>query len=164
LFSQNCAVCHLFKGEGKDIAPDLTGMGAKGAEELLVHVLDPNRYVEPNFFAYSIETKDGETVDGIIGRENQASVVLRNASGDVEIKTGNIKSRRNTGLSLMPNGFEALGAEGLRDLLGFICADENRFRVLDLKNAFTASSTRGIYAGAELLEDTLRFKKYGLIR
>ena len=78
-------------------------------------------------------------------------VVLRNASGDIEIKTGNIKSRRNTGLSLMPNGFEALGAEGLRDLLGFICADENRFRVLDLKNAFTASSTRGIYAGADLL-------------
>src|SRR5207248_1592656 len=77
LFSQNCAVCHAFKGEGKDIAPDLTGMGAKGVEELLIHVLDPNRYVEPNFFSFSIETKDGESFDGIIGRENRSSVVLR---------------------------------------------------------------------------------------
>lgn len=164
LFTQNCAVCHQFKGEGKDIAPELTGMGAKGAEELLIHVLDPNRYVEPNFFSFSIETKDGETLDGIIGRENQASVVLRNASGDVEIKTSNIKDRRNTGLSLMPNGFEALGGEGLRDLLGYICADENRYRLLDLKNAFTTSSTRGIFAAVDLLDDTLRFKKFGIVR
>jgi len=164
LFTQNCSVCHSFKGEGKDVAPDLTGMGAKGAEELLVHVLDPNRYVEPNFFSFSIETKDGETYDGIIGRENRSSVVLRNASGDVEVKVENIKSRRNTGLSLMPNGFEALGGEGLRDLLGYICADENRYRMLDLKDAFTTSSTRGIYVGADLLEDTLRFKKFGIVR
>jgi len=164
LFTQNCSVCHSFKGEGKDVAPDLTGMGAKGAEELLVHVLDPNRYVEPNFFSFSIETKDGETYDGIIGRENRSSVVLRNASGDVELKTENIKSRRNTGLSLMPNGFESLGGEGFRDLLGYICADENRYRMLDLKDAFTASSTRGIYVSTDLLEDTLRFKKFGIVR
>jgi putative heme-binding domain-containing protein len=164
LFSQNCATCHSFKGEGKDVAPDLTGMGAKGVEELLIHVLDPNRYVEPNFFSFSVETKDGESFDGIISRENNAGVVLRNASGDVEIKTENIKSRRNTGLSLMPNGFEALGGEGLRDLLTYICADENRYRMLDLKDAFTTSTTRGIYAGADLLEDTLRFKKFGIVR
>jgi len=55
----------------------------------------PNRYVEPNFSRFSIETKDGETYDGIIGRENRSSVVLRNASGDVEVKAENIKSRRN---------------------------------------------------------------------
>ncbi len=105
LFVKNCEVCHRFNGEGKDIAPDLTGMGAHGPAELIIHVLDPNRQVEPNYYAYSIETKDGEIYDGVIARENSSSVTLRNAAGDVDIKTADIKSRRNTGLSLMPNGF-----------------------------------------------------------
>ena len=71
LFIQNCEVCHRFNGEGKDVAPDLTGMGAHGPAELIIHVLDPNRQVEPNYYAYSIETKDGEIYDGVIARENQ---------------------------------------------------------------------------------------------
>src|ERR1043166_9031690 len=49
LFTQNCAVCHKLKNEGADFAPNLTGMGAHGPEDLMVHILDPNRVVEPNF-------------------------------------------------------------------------------------------------------------------
>ncbi|MBI3851782.1 MAG: ThuA domain-containing protein [Verrucomicrobia bacterium] len=164
LFTQNCATCHKFNGEGKDVAPDLTGMGAHGAAELLVHVLDPNRVVEPTFISYSVETKDGESFDGIIARENKTAVMLRNASGDVEVKTTDIKSRRNTGLSLMPNGFEALGGDGLRDLLGYICAGESKYRLLDLKPAFTADSRKGIYITQESLAETLEFRKFGLIK
>ena len=63
-------------------------MGAHGAAELIIHVLDPNREVEPNYYAYSVETKDGETYDGIIARENKTSLTLRNAAGDMEIKVG----------------------------------------------------------------------------
>src|SRR3546814_12047548 len=44
--TQNCANCHKFKGEGRDVAPDLTGMGAHGAHDLLVHIVDPNRVVD----------------------------------------------------------------------------------------------------------------------
>jgi hypothetical protein len=43
LFTANCATCHVYKNEGKDLAPNLTGMGAHGPADLLVHVLDPNR-------------------------------------------------------------------------------------------------------------------------
>lgn len=164
IFTANCAVCHKFQGEGKEVAPDLTGMGVHGAAELLVHVLDPNRVVEANFIAYSIETKDDESFDGIIATENKNSVVLRNASADFEIPRSKIKSQRSTGRSLMPEGFEALGGEALRDLLTFICGAENRFRVLDLRDAFTASSARGIYNGPEATEETLDFKKFGIIK
>src|SRR5206468_1686565 len=58
LFTQNCAPCHKFKNEGADFAPNLNGMGAHGPEDLLVHIVDPNRVVEPNFIAVSIDTKD----------------------------------------------------------------------------------------------------------
>src|SRR5262249_28142830 len=80
LFTQNCAVCHKLNGEGRDVGPELTGMGAHGPAELLVSVLDPNREVDPSFVAWSIETNDGETYDGVIASENKASVTLRNNS------------------------------------------------------------------------------------
>ena len=164
LFTQNCAVCHRFNGQGKNVAPDLTGMGAHGAAELIIHVLDPNREVEPNYYAYSIETLDGEIYDGVIARENKSSMTLRNAAGDVEIKLQNIKSRRNTGRSLMPNGFETLGGEVLRDILAYLCAGESNFRILDLRSAFTSNSGKGLWATEENAEDSLQFKKFGLVK
>jgi putative membrane-bound dehydrogenase-like protein len=164
LFEQNCAACHIFKGKGRNLAPDLTGMGVHGAHELLLHVIDPNRVVEPNFVSVSIETKDGEIYDGVVVSENRASVKLRNASTDVEVRTADIRERRSTGRSLMPEGFEALGAEGLRDLLAYISAEEGRFRVIDLSSAFTADSTHGIYASKESTRESLVFRKFGLIK
>jgi putative heme-binding domain-containing protein len=163
-FLKNCALCHKFKGEGKDVAPDLTGMGAHGPAELIVHVLDPNRSVEPNYYAYSIETKDGETYDGVIARENSASVTLRNAAGDTEIPVKDIKSRRNTGLSLMPNGFEQLGGETLRDILAYLCEGEANFRILDLQSAFTANTLQGLWLSEDNAEDSLQFKKFGVVK
>ena len=163
-FAQNCGVCHTFNGEGKQLAPDLTGMGAHGAAELLVHILDPNRMVEENYMATSIETRDGDTYDGIVSRENRASVVLRNAIGDTEIKTADIRSRRVTGRSLMPEGFEALGAETLRDILTYMIGGENKYRLIDLSEAFTADSRKGLFLTQENTQDTLQFKKFGVLR
>ena len=62
-------------------------------------------------------TKKGETLTGVIASENAASITLRNPTGDVEIKKDDIATRENTRRSLMPEGFEALGADALRDIL-----------------------------------------------
>jgi len=164
LFTANCSLCHVFKNEGRDLAPNLTGMGAHGAADLLVHIVDPNRLVEPNFYTTSIETKDETSYDGVIARENKAELVLRNASGDFTIRKDDIKSRRATGLSLMPEGFEALGGEGLHDLLGFICADEHRFRILDLSSAFTVNTSKGIYLNPDNSNDAPLFTRTGLVK
>src|SRR5205814_459718 len=163
-FTANCVTCHQFKNEGRDLAPNLTGMGAHGAADLLVHIVDPNRQVEPNFYSTSIETKDDLSYDGVIARENRVEVVLRNASGDFTLRKENIKSRRPTGLSLMPEGFEALGDQGLRDLLAFLCADEQRFRILDLTPACTADTSKGVYITQENTNDAPAFRKHGLVK
>ncbi len=164
LFEANCQGCHKFKGQGRDLAPDLTGMGVHGAHELLIHILDPNRVVEENFLAISIETKDGESYDGVVATENNVTVKLRNATTDLEIQKKNIKSRRSTGRSLMPEGFEALGGEGLRDLIAFISSADNKYRIVDLAGAFTADSTKGIYASKETVRESVHFKKFGVAR
>ncbi|MBI4657606.1 MAG: ThuA domain-containing protein [Verrucomicrobia bacterium] len=164
LFLQNCATCHKFNGHGSDLAPELSGMGAHAPVELLTHVLDPNRVVEPNYVAHSIETKDGQLFDGIAVRENLDSLVLRNAQAEMDIKQENIKSRRATGLSLMPDGFESLGGDGLRDLLAFIRAGEGKYRVLDLGAAFTANTSKGIYGSEETANESLRFTRFGVVK
>ncbi len=163
LFTMNCATCHLLGSLGNNVGPNLTGMGAHGPAELLGQILDPNKEVDLAYVAISIETKDGELTDGIIVRENQAVVVLKNAAGEKEIKKSDIKSRRNTGRSLMPEGFEALGAEGLRDVLAFIVGSETRFRFIDLSSAYTASTRDGLYAGPLPHEGSLPLTKSGAV-
>jgi len=37
----------------------------------------------------------------------------------------------------LPEGFEALGAENLRDILAFVCGDDAKYRIIDLRPAFT---------------------------
>ncbi len=164
LFVENCIVCHRFNGEGKEVGPELTGMGAHGPAELLVAILDPNREIDPSYLAWSIETKDGEIYDGAIASENRSSVTLRNNSGETSVKTADIASRRNTGRSLMPEGFEALGAEALRDMLAYMCGGDSKYRIIDLRSAFTANSTEGIYNSLESKGESLQFRKFGLIK
>jgi putative membrane-bound dehydrogenase-like protein len=164
VFTANCATCHQFNGEGKALAPDLTGMGVHGVHEMLVHILDPNRMVEENYMSVSIETKDGETYDGILGRDTRQSVVVRNAINDTEIKTSDIKSRRNTGRSLMPEGFEALGAETLRDLMTYLVGGDSKYRVIDMKNVFTADTRKGLFQSQDRTDDAPRVRKFGLVK
>ena len=70
----------------------------------------------------------GDVATGVIVNENAASITLRNQGGDTEIKLADIATRENTRRSLMPEGFEALGAKGLReprppDALPRLCSD-----------------------------------------
>ena len=162
MFTAACAVCHKLGDVGlRDVGPQLTGMGAHGPAELLVHIVDPNREVDPSFWAWNITTKKGETLAGVIITENQASLTLRNQVGDFEIKKDDIATRENTRRSLMPDGLDALGAETLRDILAFICGGEQKFRVVDLREAYTADSRRGLFASEEATGDTVHFAKFG---
>jgi putative membrane-bound dehydrogenase-like protein len=146
LFTAACATCHKLGDLGADIGPALTGMGTHGPAELLTAIIDPNREVDPSFVAWNIETKDGKFLSGVIARENPATVLVKSLAGAEEVRVADIKTRTNTGRSLMPEGLEGLGGEQLRDILAYICGeDAKKFRVFDLKDAYTANSSRGLY-------------------
>jgi hypothetical protein len=145
LFGEQCAKCHAFQGEGGNVGPDLTGMGAHGARALLPFLIDPNRSVEPGYVEYVLETTEGRLVDGVIVRDDERSVVLRNATGEVEVPREAIASLRSTGRSPMPTGFEALGADVLRDILAHLTGGYAGFRVLSLAPVADASTARGMY-------------------
>jgi putative heme-binding domain-containing protein len=123
LFTGTCSACHKLGDVGKsDAGPPLNGIGTHGRAELLGHIIDPNREVDPSFWQWNVTTRKGETLSGVIASENLSSLTLRGPAGDVEIKKDDITNRENTHRSLMPEGFEALGAESLRDILSFLAA------------------------------------------
>jgi putative membrane-bound dehydrogenase-like protein len=162
LFAENCLKCHAYKGEGRNVAPDLTGMGVHGREELLVHIVDPNRTVEGNYVSFNVRTRTGEVFNGIVVREGRESVVLKNSEGEREIRRADIDAMASTGLSLMPEGLESLGAAALRDILTYLTADAGGFRIVDLQPAFTASTVRGLY-DPRREPHNLRLRKFGVV-
>jgi putative heme-binding domain-containing protein len=137
-------------------------MGAHGPSELLTAIVDPNREVDPSFVTWNIETKEGQAFAGVIAAENPASITLKSLAGVQEIKTADVKSRVNTGRSLMPEGFEGLGGEMLRDIIAYMqSVDGGKFRTIDLSKAFTANTGRGLYVSDAQTRDTLKFARTG---
>ena len=49
-------------------------------------------------------------------------------------------------------------------MLAYICADENRFRLLDLSKSFTANNSRGLFISPDNRDETISFRKYGLLK
>lgn len=164
MYAAACAICHRHEELGNlDVGPPLTGMGTHSAAELLVHIVDPNREVDPSFWQWNITTRKGETLAGVITSENAASITLRNQGGDVEVRKDEIVTRENTHRSLMPEGLDGLGAEVLRDIISYMAGGEERYRVLDLRNAYTADSRRGLFADVNAKQDSVFPTDFGNI-
>jgi putative membrane-bound dehydrogenase-like protein len=158
-----CAVCHVFHGEGANVGPVLEGIGVHGVEALLTHIVDPNREVEPSYHVWNIATKDGRTLAGFVSRETEGSIFVKNAAGETEVAREQITSRTDTGKSLMPEGFEALGADTLSDLISYLRSGEQRFHALPLGKAATADGSRGVYLSRETPGDRVGLKRYGMV-
>ncbi|CAN5694285.1 hypothetical protein BH11VER1_BH11VER1_15590 [soil metagenome] len=161
IFTAACAICHKIGDIGRNVAPPLDGMGAHGPADLLIHIVDPNREVDPSFWTWNVTKKNGETFAGVIASENQAMLTLRNQVGEFEIRKEDIASKENTRRSLMPEGLEALGAENMRDILAFICGSDTRFRIVNLNESYTADTRRGLFASEEAKGDSVFPVKYG---
>lgn len=121
VFKANCVVCHQFNGEGNSVGPDLNGIGARARSEILQEILDPNRSVEANYRAWSVETKDGELYTGRLESETQTSIELLDTTAQKHVfQRSEIDSLTVSSLSLMPEGFEALPAEDVKGLIEYL--------------------------------------------
>jgi putative heme-binding domain-containing protein len=122
LFTERCASCHRLGGEGHQLGPDLASVRNAGKEKLLIGILDPGREVLPQYLAYEIETRDEESLLGIVVNESATSVTLRQAyAKETVIFRDQILTMRSQGISIMPEGLESeLTPHALADLLEFI--------------------------------------------
>jgi putative heme-binding domain-containing protein len=121
-FTQLCASCHRMRGQGNAVGPSLDALTDKSSQFLLTAILDPNSAVEDRFINYLVETRDGQSMSGIILDETASSVVLAGANGVRQpILRNQIKEIRATDLSMMPEGLEqSLPPEAMADLIAYL--------------------------------------------
>ncbi len=164
MFTGVCSVCHKFNGQGQEVGPVLDGIGVHGTNELLIHIIDPSRVVDNEHRTWSIALKNGTFANGIIARENDRVITLHLPGGASQsIRLEDIKSRQDTGLSLMPEGFEALGADTLRDILAYLAGGSSKYRALNLGKVFTTDTLQGLYNSREAKTDTVQPEHYGVV-
>ena len=122
VFEKNCAACHQLDGKGAIVGPQLDGIGARGVERIMEDILDPNRNVDGAFRATLFELKDGDVVSGLFRREEGELVIYAESTGkELSIAKKNIKERRQSELSLMPENFnDTIAAAEFNDLMAFL--------------------------------------------
>jgi putative heme-binding domain-containing protein len=91
---------------------------------LIDAVLYPSKAIREGYQQVQIELRDGETLSGIVKAENATTVTLLDAEGRArEIPRAEISSRRNSALSMMPEGLHAvLSLDEFADLIGYLAS------------------------------------------
>jgi putative heme-binding domain-containing protein len=103
VFEKSCATCHQIANQGAKIGPQLDGIGVRGLERLLEDVLDPNRNVDQSFRATTLTMKNGQSVSGLVLREEGAVIVMADAQGkEQRIAKDQVAEREVSPLSPMP--------------------------------------------------------------
>lgn len=122
VYEERCQTCHAFKATGHQLGPDLETVRAWTAEEILLHVIDPNLKVEPNQRAYTVDTNEDESFTGLILSESTTGVTIRMPNSlERRVSRKDIKTIQGSGLSLMPAGLEeSLLPQGMADLIAFL--------------------------------------------
>jgi putative heme-binding domain-containing protein len=163
VFTKHCATCHRYHGDGASIGPDLSGMSVHGKEQLLGHILDPNRDVEGNYQAYTVVTTEGRVLNGLVAGESATSIELIDAEGKrTPILRDDVEELIRTGASLMPEGFEKqLSRDQISDVLEFL-TQRSPFVPLDVRRVATVSSAHGMFETPRSRTESLVFEDWGI--
>ncbi len=121
----SCFACHLFKGDGGSVGPDITSAASRfSRKDLLEAIMDPSKVVSDQYLSTAITKRDSSEVTGLIVDEDaQKITVLINpiTQQRVQINKTDIEKRAASRLSPMPEGLmNVLTKEEILDLLAYI--------------------------------------------
>jgi putative heme-binding domain-containing protein len=117
-----CLKCHTVRGVGGQIGPDLSLIGKKGSREnLFESILYPSKAIADQYVSWQVETDDGQTITGLLVRETETTLTLRDANGKDYTLPAKGTSRRKSLQSIMPEGLVAtLTEDELVDLVEYL--------------------------------------------
>ena len=119
----NCKSCHRLDGAGVELGPDLSKVGAKYPRaELLGHILEPSRSVDPKFTLYHLATNSGLVHTGLLVERDEEGVVLRDAENKtIRVAAADVEELAPQKQSLMPDLLlRGLTAQQAADLLEYL--------------------------------------------
>jgi putative heme-binding domain-containing protein len=125
LFAKHCGACHKMFGEGGAVGPELTGSQRANLDYVLENVLDPSAVVPNEFRMINFTLTDERVVSGIVLLETKDALTIRTTNDTVVVPVGDIAARKQTNLSIMPDGlFDSMKAEEVRDLVAYLRVKE----------------------------------------
>ncbi|MGH7968096.1 MAG: HEAT repeat domain-containing protein, partial [Limisphaerales bacterium] len=100
-----CVRCHRIEGQGGDVGPDLSHVGAqKDRQYLLESIVMPNKQIAQGFDSVMVLLKNGDSQAGVLKSESPEKLVINTPdNGLVNIDKSNIQMRK-AALSPMPEG------------------------------------------------------------
>ncbi len=69
-----CSQCHVFRGQGAQVATDLTEIERKGRAEIYRSIAAPGAAIEPPYATYTIITRTGQVVAGMARAEGADAI------------------------------------------------------------------------------------------
>ncbi|MDG1897372.1 MAG: c-type cytochrome, partial [Fuerstiella sp.] len=121
LFRQSCAICHTLFGEGKTIAPDLTGAQRHNLNYLLENIVDPSATVSKNFKLSVVLLEDGRVINGIVLGRTEKTLTLQTAMEQVVIQREEIDEMKEAAISMMPDKLlNVLDDRQIQDLIAYL--------------------------------------------
>jgi quinoprotein glucose dehydrogenase len=120
--SANCVQCHKVGDRGGDAAPNLAGIaGRQDSNYILESIVNPNAKLAPGYSPIAITMKDGSVVAGMLMKQTDAEVVVRNP----ETKEDKVCKKENIAtippaMSTMPPMGLILKKTEIRDLVAFL--------------------------------------------
>ncbi len=122
VYRRECRNCHRLGADGFEVGPNLATIRHRSAADVMLHILDPNREVSPNYMEYAVVTADGRVATGTIVAETAIALTLRGAEDKEQtILRRDISEISGTGKSLMPEGLEQkISLQEMADLLAYL--------------------------------------------
>ena len=120
-----CINCHVVRGQGTELGPDLSEIGSKlGKDALYESILDPSAGISFGYEAWNIVLKNGDEPYGLIASETADELALKVIGGLVtKFKKSDIASRQQSKLSIMPAGLQqGMTTQEFADLVEYLAS------------------------------------------
>lgn len=122
VFQTNCSTCHQVNGQGHDLGPKLSQIGAKLPKTALLEaIVNPSAGISFGYETSEITLKTGSVVLGIISSRTDGAVEVRFAGGVAQsFNMEDIASIKETKESMMPPLQNAMTKDELIDLIAYL--------------------------------------------
>lgn len=121
LFNRSCASCHTLFGEGKKIAPDLTGAQRSNLNYLLENIVDPSATVSKNFKLTVALLEDGRVLNGVVVGNTEKTLTLQTATNQIVVQRDEIEEMNESPVSMMPDKLlNVLSDQQIQNLIAYL--------------------------------------------